>query len=115
VIAIIDNGKQYSDHTIMFVDVGDMDPKQAGRLVACSPFERYAFTIAAAPAFEWYFGKPMPFAELIKDVANSLWGADVSDFDGVDSADLRALLRYMEPGDNRDMVMEALANRGVHT
>lgn len=64
-IWIVDNGKEYSDHVIAFVDVPDRHAELMQALVEAQ--NRGAHVIAKAPALEWFKGQSQTVAEYASD------------------------------------------------
>jgi len=95
VIAIIDNGRQYSDHELWFVDVGDEDPRQIGQMMACVPTYRGAHVIASAPTFEWYTSEAIALEDVIDNIIDRLSASTVNDLKRENLAALETLLRLV--------------------
>ena len=82
-ILVLDNGGQYSDHAIRFIEIPDSAPLEEVIDVLCNtPQWDRPFAIATAPEFQWYLGGCTALRPLLEDLADNLpWREDCADTD----------------------------------
>lgn len=61
-IVVWDNGQDYSDHRIEFVDIGEHDPRVIGPAMVGI---RGGEVLAVAPVIEWWTGGAQPLADFL--------------------------------------------------
>jgi hypothetical protein len=105
-IYIIDNGEEYSDHGIHFVE-SSLSLDDMREIVRCTEYSNDAKVIACADKVEWYEGGAMPVAQYSPPVTHS--GPDAvrivnrrlgnSDPVPMDAAVYRRLVEAVDAGD----------------
>ena len=82
-ILVLDNGGQYSDHAIRFIEIpSTVNLEDAIDVLCNTPQWGHPFALAVAEEFKWYHGTARPLLTYIEELAENLpWREDCADPD----------------------------------